>query len=170
MSLLKHCRCERPARVLTADGVSHCDRCGEILPERVEDAMPHLIAAVAQLREEIGAKNGNGHREPKLALTKTEAAEALAVSVDFLEQHILHELRLIRRGRRILIPAPSWSVGSTEARNRPCPPRDEGPLEPLVRCPGRPGCPALVRRGHLCFDCRSKRKTPRLDHNRKETK
>jgi excisionase family DNA binding protein len=41
---------------------------------------------------------------PRLALSKTEAAEALGVSVDFLEQHAMHELRIARRGRRRLIP------------------------------------------------------------------
>jgi excisionase family DNA binding protein len=41
---------------------------------------------------------------PRLALSKLEAAEALGVSVDFLEQHVLHELRIVRRGRRRLIP------------------------------------------------------------------
>jgi excisionase family DNA binding protein len=38
-----------------------------------------------------------------LALTKAEAAEALGVSVDFLEEHVLPELRIVRRGRRRLI-------------------------------------------------------------------
>lgn len=41
---------------------------------------------------------------PRLALSKSEAADALGVSVDFLEQHILHDLRMVRRGRRCLIP------------------------------------------------------------------
>ena len=31
-------------------------------------------------------------------------SEALGVSVDFLEEHVLHELRVVRRGRRRLIP------------------------------------------------------------------
>jgi excisionase family DNA binding protein len=39
-----------------------------------------------------------------LALSKREAAAALGVSVDFLEEHVLHELRIVRRGRRRLIP------------------------------------------------------------------
>lgn len=43
-------------------------------------------------------------RIPRLALSKSEAAEALGVSVDFLEQHVMHELRVVRRGRRRLIP------------------------------------------------------------------
>ena len=40
----------------------------------------------------------------RLALSKREAAEALGVSVDFLEEHVMHELRVVRRGRRRLIP------------------------------------------------------------------
>ena len=43
-------------------------------------------------------------RVPRLALSKTEAADALGVSVDFLEEHVLHELKIVRRGRRRLIP------------------------------------------------------------------
>jgi excisionase family DNA binding protein len=45
------------------------------------------------------------HRVPRLALSKAEAAEALGVSIDFLEQHVMHELRIVRRGRRRLVPA-----------------------------------------------------------------
>jgi excisionase family DNA binding protein len=40
----------------------------------------------------------------RLALSKIEAADALGVSVDFLEGHVMHELRIVRRGRRRLIP------------------------------------------------------------------
>jgi hypothetical protein len=40
----------------------------------------------------------------RLALSKAESAEALGVSVDFLEQHVMPELRVVRRGRRRLIP------------------------------------------------------------------
>jgi excisionase family DNA binding protein len=41
---------------------------------------------------------------PRLTLSKHEAADALGVSVDFLEQHVMHELKIVRRGRRRLIP------------------------------------------------------------------
>lgn len=41
---------------------------------------------------------------PRLALSKAEAAKTLGVSVDFLEHHVLHDLRMVRRGRRLLIP------------------------------------------------------------------
>jgi excisionase family DNA binding protein len=39
----------------------------------------------------------------RLALTRTEAAEALGVSVDFFDEHIAPELRIVRIGRRRLI-------------------------------------------------------------------
>ena len=41
---------------------------------------------------------------PRLAVSREEAAQALGVSVDFLEDHVLHELRIVRRGRKVLIP------------------------------------------------------------------
>lgn len=41
---------------------------------------------------------------PRLALSKPEAAAALGVSVDTLERHVLPELRVVRRGRLVLIP------------------------------------------------------------------
>ncbi len=39
----------------------------------------------------------------RLALTVTEAAQALGVSDDFLREHIAPELRWVRRGRRKLV-------------------------------------------------------------------
>lgn len=41
---------------------------------------------------------------PRLALTKGEAAQALGVSEDFFNEHIAHELRMVRRGKRRIIP------------------------------------------------------------------
>jgi excisionase family DNA binding protein len=43
-------------------------------------------------------------RHARLAYSKAEAAQALGVSVDFLEDHVLPELRVARVGRRRLIP------------------------------------------------------------------
>lgn len=45
-----------------------------------------------------------GRAIPVLALSKQEAAEALGVSVNFFEAEIAHELRMVRRGRRRLVP------------------------------------------------------------------
>ena len=41
---------------------------------------------------------------PRLALGAEEAAKALGVSRDFLDEHIAPELRAVRRGRRKLYP------------------------------------------------------------------
>lgn len=41
---------------------------------------------------------------PRLALSPEEAARVLGVSRDYFDEHILPELHIIRRGRRILIP------------------------------------------------------------------
>lgn len=37
---------------------------------------------------------------PRLALSPDEAAATLGVSRDYLDEHIAHELRWVRRGRR----------------------------------------------------------------------
>lgn len=47
---------------------------------------------------------GGRPAQGRLALSKAEAALTLGVSVDFLERHVMHELRIVRRGRRRLIP------------------------------------------------------------------
>jgi excisionase family DNA binding protein len=41
---------------------------------------------------------------PRLALKVEEAAAALGVSRDFFDEHVRDELRLIRRGRLVLVP------------------------------------------------------------------
>jgi excisionase family DNA binding protein len=40
----------------------------------------------------------------RIALRPAEAAHALSVSRDFFVEHVLPELRVIRRGRLVLIP------------------------------------------------------------------
>ncbi len=41
---------------------------------------------------------------PRLALSPDEAASSLGVSGDFFDEHIRFELRVVRRGRRTLVP------------------------------------------------------------------
>lgn len=41
---------------------------------------------------------------PRFALTKVEAAASLGVSVDSFERHVQAELRLVRRGKLVLVP------------------------------------------------------------------
>lgn len=53
-------------------------------------------------------RRGNGSspsRKPslRLALSPDEAAAALGVSRDYFDEHVISELRTVRRGRRILV-------------------------------------------------------------------
>jgi hypothetical protein len=41
---------------------------------------------------------------PRLAVELTEAAAALGCSVKFFNEHVRHDLRLVRKGRRVLVP------------------------------------------------------------------
>ena len=41
---------------------------------------------------------------PRIALTPAEAAAAIGMSVDSFDRHVRPELRLIRRGRLVLVP------------------------------------------------------------------
>ena len=47
-----------------------------------------------------------GGRQPalKLAYTKPEAAAALSMSVDSFERYVLADVRVVRRGRLVLVP------------------------------------------------------------------
>ena len=45
-------------------------------------------------------------RARRLAVELTEAAAALGVSKSFFDRHIRHELRVVRRGRKVLIAVP----------------------------------------------------------------
>jgi hypothetical protein len=41
---------------------------------------------------------------PRIALTPPEAAAAIGVGPDFFDQNVAPELRLVRRGRKRLVP------------------------------------------------------------------
>lgn len=41
---------------------------------------------------------------PRLTLTPAEAAASLGVSRDFFDAHVKPELRVVRRGRLVLVP------------------------------------------------------------------
>lgn len=53
-----------------------------------------MIAVAKKLTTEI----------PRIALTPPEAAAAIGVGPDFFEANVAPELRLIRRGRKRLVP------------------------------------------------------------------
>ena len=55
---------------------------------------------------------------PRLAVKPDEAAEMLGVSRDYFDEHIKHELRIVRRGSKtILFRSPSSSAGLKGARH-----------------------------------------------------
>ena len=52
-----------------------------------------------------------------VAVTKPQAADLLAMSVDSLERYVLPHVRVIRRGRLVLIPVAeleAWAEASAE--------------------------------------------------------
>ncbi len=57
----------------------------------------------------------------RVALTRAEAATSVGVSVDFFEQHIQPDLRVIREGRKVLIPVAELERWVTERANRTLP-------------------------------------------------
>jgi excisionase family DNA binding protein len=55
---------------------------------------------------------------PRVALTPPEAAESLGCSAEFFREHVDHELRWIRRGRKRFVPLAEleqWAERSAEA-------------------------------------------------------
>ena len=62
---------------------------------RIESPRPSRVRANGSPR---GTKLG-----PRLALSPDEAAALLGVSRDYFDEHVINELRIVRRGRRILV-------------------------------------------------------------------
>jgi excisionase family DNA binding protein len=74
----------------------------------VNDASPHVEGSRRQPGRkplEHTAKHGpHAAPVPRLTLTPVEAAASLGVSRDYFDEHVRDELRLIRRGRLVLVP------------------------------------------------------------------
>ncbi len=56
---------------------------------------------------------------PRIALTPPEAAAAIGVGPDFFDENVAPELRLIRRGRKRLIPVIELERWVSESAGRP---------------------------------------------------
>lgn len=56
---------------------------------------------------------------PRVALTPPEAAAALGVGVTFFDSEVAPELRVIRRGRKRLIPVSELQRWTAENADRP---------------------------------------------------
>lgn len=66
----------------------------EVVPVEQPEQPRRNATTTAAVRPQLG---------PRLALSPDEAAGVLGVSRDYLDEHVLAELRIVRRGRRILI-------------------------------------------------------------------
>jgi excisionase family DNA binding protein len=69
--------------------------------------MSSTVSLPARDREAGDRKSERVRTKPaplRLALTPMEAAASIGVSRDFFDEHVLPELRVVRRGRLVLIP------------------------------------------------------------------
>lgn len=64
----------------------------------------------------------------RLALTRTEAAEAIGMSLDSFERYVQSDLRLIRRGRIRLVPVGELERWVAENSERPMAEQLRSPL------------------------------------------
>lgn len=58
---------------------------------------------------------------PRLALTRAEAARALGVSTDFFSEHVQPHVKVIRRGRLVLVPTAELERWVAESAERTLP-------------------------------------------------
>lgn len=56
---------------------------------------------------------------PRIALTPPEAAAAIGVGPDFFDDNVAPELRLVRRGRKRLVPVSELERWMNENADRP---------------------------------------------------
>jgi hypothetical protein len=53
-----------------------------------------------------GTPRGRARSVPRLALTPVEAAESIGVGRTFFDEQVMPELRVVRRGSKVLVPVP----------------------------------------------------------------
>lgn len=77
----------------------------KVLPaEPAKPSTPPDGTRSAAGRAALTTTSAGGQRTlPRLSVSPGEAAEILGVSRDYLDEHVIGELRVVRRGRRILI-------------------------------------------------------------------
>jgi excisionase family DNA binding protein len=95
----------RPVRVVANDRRRSSSAELEVLPaELPKPRTPPDVTRSAADRAAFTKPSTDRQRTlPRLAVSPDEAAAILGVSRDYLDEHVLGELRVVRRGRRILI-------------------------------------------------------------------
>ncbi len=97
--------CRNPATMYkrrSAGEVPTCDRC------KPADWTGEARPLVETLPDLSGRK----------ALSKAEAADALGVSVDYFDRHVMPDLRVISRGARVLVPVDALDTWVSHAQAR----------------------------------------------------
>jgi len=77
----------------------------EVLPAELAkpSTLPDRTRSAADRAAVTKPSTGGQRALPRLSVSPGEAAEMLGVSRDYFDDHVLDELRFVRRGRRILI-------------------------------------------------------------------
>ena len=71
---------------------------------RKTDQLTLQLSKVTGQRSKVNGSPARVGALPRLCVSPDEAAEMLGVSRDYFDEHIIQDLRIVRRGRRILIP------------------------------------------------------------------
>jgi len=71
--------------------------------QQLELEVARLEAPTPPKRESRRRRDEGGTPAGRLALSPDEASAVLGVSRDYFDEHVLDELRVVRRGRRILV-------------------------------------------------------------------
>lgn len=74
-----------------------------VVPQQLELEVTHLESPIPPKRESRRQRDQRGTPAGRLALSPDEAAGVLGVSRDYFDEHVIDELRVVRRGRRILV-------------------------------------------------------------------
>lgn len=56
---------------------------------------------------------------PRICLTPSEAAASIGCGLDFFDEHVAPELRLVRRGRKRLVPVTELERWATDSASTP---------------------------------------------------
>jgi excisionase family DNA binding protein len=96
------------ARAEPVDAINRRRRPNAILevlpPPPTKPSTPSRDSKSTTARAALIKHAADGHRTfRRLAVSPGEAAEMLGVSRDYFDEHVISELRVVRRGRRILI-------------------------------------------------------------------
>ena len=77
-----------------------------VVPKVAAQQLRLEVVPIEEVQKPREPRNGSAAPTklgPRLALSPDEAAGVLGVSRDYLDEHVIGELRIVRRGRRILI-------------------------------------------------------------------